>query len=91
MERIKIEDLPVATTVDDAENVYGGCFPARRARATVSWSSFSWAQIQGPAVVLSNPFSAVTTFVSPALQAGGRLPYSFSLFVDDGGSARRKR
>lgn len=84
MPRIRIEDLPVPelTASDEAAKVYGGCMPARRARASVASPalSFRWTQLAGPQVVLSNPSSVVTTFVTPNFS--GPRSYRFSLFVD---------
>lgn len=45
---------------------------------------FGWRQISGPQVVLSNPFSAVTTFVVPSPPGSTPQDMLFELLVDDG-------
>jgi hypothetical protein len=52
--------------------------------STAGNPAFRWAQVDGPAVVLSNPYSAVTSFATPDLGDGRRRTYSFQLFVEDG-------
>ncbi|MBI3894196.1 MAG: hypothetical protein HY303_21975 [Candidatus Wallbacteria bacterium] len=47
---------------------------------------YTWVQVSGPTVTLSNPYAAVTTFVAPDPGAVDRR-IAFRLFVDDG-SAR---
>ncbi|MBI4870304.1 MAG: hypothetical protein HY814_01915 [Candidatus Riflebacteria bacterium] len=51
---------------------------------------YSWVQVRGPVVELSDPFSAVTTFVVPDLGDSASREYAFQLFVDDSatGNAR---
>ncbi|MBI3890246.1 MAG: hypothetical protein HY303_01800 [Candidatus Wallbacteria bacterium] len=45
---------------------------------------FRWTQVAGPQVVLSNPFSQVTTFVAPDLGSDEPRDLYFALVVDDG-------
>lgn len=45
---------------------------------------YEWLQEAGPSVALSNPFSAVATFVAPSLPGDGARGVLFQLFVDDG-------
>jgi hypothetical protein len=52
--------------------------------STAGSPAFRWTQVDGPAVVLSDPYSAVTTFVAPDLGDGRRRTYSFQLYVEDG-------
>jgi hypothetical protein len=46
---------------------------------------FHWVQTGGPPVELSDPYSEVTTFVTPDLGDGVAQEYTFDLIVDDGG------
>ncbi len=45
---------------------------------------YTWVQQEGPAVILSAPFSVQTTFVLPDLGDDVQRTYRFQLFVDDG-------
>ncbi|MBI3890493.1 MAG: hypothetical protein HY303_03080, partial [Candidatus Wallbacteria bacterium] len=45
---------------------------------------YTWTQTSGPQVTLSNPYSLLTTFVTPAFSGSGRLRYVFQLYVDSG-------
>ncbi len=45
--------------------------------------AFRWTQLEGPSVLLSNPYSPVPTFVTPILPSRGS-PLVFALYVDDG-------
>ncbi|MBI3892519.1 MAG: hypothetical protein HY303_13430, partial [Candidatus Wallbacteria bacterium] len=53
--------------------------------ATAIQLGYRWVQVLGPEVVLSNPFSAVTTFVVPDLGDTIVRSYAFQLFVEDSG------
>ncbi len=46
---------------------------------------FHWVQTGGPPVELSDPYSEVTSFVTPDLGDGQAQEYTFDLIVDDGG------
>ena len=56
-------------------------------RFTTSPLAFSWSQLEGPQVTLSNPFSAVTTFALPDPRDQTVRTYAFQLLVDDGSHA----
>jgi hypothetical protein len=45
--------------------------------------AYRWTQLEGPSVLLSNPYSPVPTFVTPILPSKGS-PLLFALYVDDG-------
>ncbi|MBI2942618.1 MAG: hypothetical protein HYY25_00315 [Candidatus Wallbacteria bacterium] len=45
--------------------------------------AYQWVQVQGPPVVLSAPFTKITTFVVPDFGDDASRTYSFQLFVDD--------
>jgi hypothetical protein len=45
---------------------------------------YRWVQVAGPRVTLSNPYSAVVTFVVPDFLDDAPRQYAFQLFVDDG-------
>jgi hypothetical protein len=51
---------------------------------TTGLLAFSWSQLEGPQVTLSNPFSAVTTFALPDPRDQTIRTYAFQLLVDDG-------
>ncbi|MBI4865341.1 MAG: hypothetical protein HY816_00175 [Candidatus Wallbacteria bacterium] len=45
---------------------------------------YRWTQVAGPQIVLSNPFSSLTTFVAPDLGSDDPREVVFALVVDDG-------
>ncbi|MBI4867705.1 MAG: PPC domain-containing protein [Candidatus Wallbacteria bacterium] len=51
---------------------------------TASTLRYTWSQLEGPRVVLSNPFAQITTFVLPETPDATRRTYLFQLVVDDG-------
>jgi hypothetical protein len=46
--------------------------------------AYTWRQVEGPLVKLSNPYGSVTTFVVPNLGDTAPRVYSFQLYGDDG-------
>ncbi|MBI2945511.1 MAG: pre-peptidase C-terminal domain-containing protein [Candidatus Wallbacteria bacterium] len=46
--------------------------------------SYTWVQIEGPRVTLSQPFAQITTFVVPDTRDAGTRNYVFALLASDG-------
>ncbi len=51
-----------------------------------NFASYQWSQLLGPTVTLSNPGSAIASFIAPSI-SGSTTILEFALFVEDGGLA----